>query len=113
MTQYQVQNNSQIRKNQKVIRNPNDELLVKSYSKKKQSNFQQPKLNHQIVLGLSLIRDGIVKIVNILIINRSVMLIKLFLDKINNFQLDYHMLIKRLVNYNIHWLKLNITQQKA
>ena len=32
-TQYQVQNETQIRKNQKVIKNNNDELIVKNYPK--------------------------------------------------------------------------------
>ena len=30
-TRYQVQNETQIRKNQKVIKNDNDELIVKNY----------------------------------------------------------------------------------
>ena len=30
-TQYQVQNETQIRKNQKVIKNDNDEIIVKNY----------------------------------------------------------------------------------
>ena len=30
-TQYQMQNNTQIRKNQDVIKNKNDELVVKNY----------------------------------------------------------------------------------
>ena len=34
--QYQVQNETQIRKNQKVIENDNDELVVKNYRKNKQ-----------------------------------------------------------------------------
>ena len=42
-TQYQVQNDTQIRKNQKVIKNNNDELIVKNYPKKKQPIQQQPK----------------------------------------------------------------------
>ena len=42
-TQYQVQNETQIRKNQKVIENDNDQLKVKNYPKSKQPNFQ--KLN--------------------------------------------------------------------
>ena len=42
-TQYQVQNETQIRKNQKVIKSDNDELLVKNYPKKKQLNIQQQK----------------------------------------------------------------------
>ena len=42
-TQYQVQNETQIRKNQKVIKNDNNELLVKNYPKNKQSIVQQSK----------------------------------------------------------------------
>ena len=41
-TQYQVQNNNQFRKNQKVIKNDKDELVVKNYPEKKQI-IQQPK----------------------------------------------------------------------
>ena len=42
--QYQVQNETQIRRNQKVIKNDNDELVVKKYPKKKQPIQQQPNL---------------------------------------------------------------------
>ena len=35
-TQYQVQNNTQIRRNQKVIKTDNDQLVVKNYPKNKQ-----------------------------------------------------------------------------
>ena len=42
-TQYQVQNETQIRKNQKVIKNDNDQLVVKNYPKNKQPNSQQQK----------------------------------------------------------------------
>ena len=42
-TQYQVQNETEIRKNRKVSRNNNDELLVKPYPKKKQQKIQQSK----------------------------------------------------------------------
>ena len=42
-TQYQVRNNTQIRKNQKVIKDKNNELVVKNYSQKKQTNQQQSK----------------------------------------------------------------------
>ena len=44
-TLYHVQNEIQIRKNQKVIKNDNDELIVKSYPKKKQPIIQQRKIN--------------------------------------------------------------------
>ena len=40
-TQYQVQNDTRIRKNQKVIKNDNDQLIVKNYPKNKQPNIQQ------------------------------------------------------------------------
>ena len=42
-TQYQVQNETQIRKNQKVIRNDNHELIVKNYPK----NKIKPPVIHQ------------------------------------------------------------------
>ena len=44
-TQYQVQNETQIRKNQKVIKNDNDQLIVKKYpkNKNKQPIIQQQK----------------------------------------------------------------------
>ena len=42
-TQYQVQNETQIRKNQKVIKNDNNELIVRNYPKNKQPNIQQQK----------------------------------------------------------------------
>ena len=40
-TRYQFQNNTQIRKNQKVIKNENDELVLKKYPKNKRQIFQQ------------------------------------------------------------------------
>ena len=42
-TQYQVQNETQIRRNQKVIKNDNDQLMVKKYPKNKQPIIQQQK----------------------------------------------------------------------
>ena len=41
-TRYQVQKQTQIRRNQKVIKIDNDELIVKKYPKTKQPNNQQP-----------------------------------------------------------------------
>ena len=41
--QYQVQNETHARKNQKVIKNDNNELVVKNYSKNKQPIQQQSK----------------------------------------------------------------------
>ena len=43
-TQYQVQNETQIRKNQKVIRDDNNELIVKNYPNNKQPIIQQREI---------------------------------------------------------------------
>ena len=43
-TQYQVQNETQIRRNQKVIKNDSDQLIVKNYPKNKQPIIQQQKV---------------------------------------------------------------------
>ena len=43
-TQYQVQNETQIRRNQKVIKNDNDQLVVKNYPKSKQPIFSATKI---------------------------------------------------------------------
>ena len=40
-TQYQVQNNTQIRRNQKVIKSDNNQLVVKNYPKNKQTIIQK------------------------------------------------------------------------
>ena len=42
-TQYQAQNETQIRKNQKVIKNDNDELVVENYPKNKKQPTQHQK----------------------------------------------------------------------
>ena len=42
-TQYQVQNEIQIRRNQKVVKNDNSQLVVKNYPKNKQPIIQQQK----------------------------------------------------------------------
>ena len=42
-TQYQFQNENQIRKTQKVFENNNDELIVKKYPKSKQPIYQKQK----------------------------------------------------------------------
>ena len=49
-TQYQVQNETQIRRNQKVIKNDNDQLVVKNYPKKNNQLFNNKSLIYQIVL---------------------------------------------------------------
>ena len=47
-TQYQVQNETEIRKNQKVIKNDNNQLVVKNYPKNIQPNSQQPIIQKQL-----------------------------------------------------------------
>ena len=42
-TQYHVQKETHIRRNQKVIKNDNNQLVVKNYPKNNQPNSQQPK----------------------------------------------------------------------
>ena len=49
-TQYQVQNSIQTKKNQKHIKNEEDELVVKDYPKIKKPSTPNQNLNHQIVL---------------------------------------------------------------
>ena len=44
-TQYQVQIDTQIRKNQKIIKIDNDQLVVTNYPKSKQPFIQQRKCN--------------------------------------------------------------------
>ena len=43
-TQYQVQNETQIRRNQKVIKNENNQLIVKNYPKNKQPIIQEQEI---------------------------------------------------------------------
>ena len=45
-TQYQVQNDTQIRRNQKLIKNDNDKLIVKNYPKNKQPIIQKQLPNY-------------------------------------------------------------------
>ena len=42
-TQYQLQNETQIRRNRKVIQNDNDEMIVKNYPKINQTFIQKQK----------------------------------------------------------------------
>ena len=44
-TQYQVENETQIKKNQKVVRDDNNDLVVEKYPKTIQPNIQQRKKN--------------------------------------------------------------------
>ena len=52
-TKYQPQTEIQIRKDQKVIKNDNNQLVVKNYPKNKQTIFQQQKFKPPIVLIVS------------------------------------------------------------
>ena len=48
-TQYQVQNDTEIGKNQKLIKIDKDVLEVKNYPRNKNNQFNNKKLNHPIV----------------------------------------------------------------
>ena len=99
-TQYQVQNETQIRRNQKVIKNVNDELVVKNYPKNKQPNQQKykppncPSCKQKNCLEFD---KGYYCRNCEYIFNKQKQQKdkKKFSDKIIIFQLDYHTLIKR------------------
>ena len=94
--QYQVQNETQIRRNQKVIKKDNDELVVKSYPKNK--NKQPIQQQHEIKLPncpsckrntwLEFDKSYICKNCEYIIIKQKHQIEKRFLDKKETFQLD-------------------------
>ena len=45
-TQHQIQNENQIRRNQRVIKNDNDQLVVKNYPTNEQPIVQKQKFKH-------------------------------------------------------------------
>ena len=49
-TQYHVQKETQIRRNQKVIKNDNDQLVIKNYPKEKPTNCPSCKRNNWLEL---------------------------------------------------------------
>ena len=120
-TQYQVQNDTQIRKNQEVIKNNNDELVVKNYAKNKrpvfhhqQQKFKPPDCSNCKQKNWLDSEKGYYCKNCEYIFNKQKHQIdkKKFVDKINVFQLDYHKLIKGLERYIILWLILLIFHQK-
>ena len=52
-TQYQTQNETKVRRNQKVIKNDNDQLVVKIYTKNKSIQFN----NNQNYQNVQLVRE--------------------------------------------------------
>ena len=90
-TQYQVQNETQIRRNQKVIKNDNDQLVVKNYpkNKNKQPNIQQLsncpscKRNNWLEFDKGYFCKNCEYIIN----KQNIKLIRKFLDKKEFFQL--------------------------
>ena len=93
-TQYQVQNETQIRRNQKVIKNENDQLIVKNYVINNQPNSQQPKFkppncpickqNNWLEFDKCYYCNNCEFIIN----KQRQQIDKKFSDKIENFQLD-------------------------
>ena len=90
-TQYQVQNETRVRRNQKVIKNDNNQLVVKNYPKNKQPNIQQQKFklpncpsckrNNWLEFDKGYYSKSCAT-------NKNIRLIKKILDKIEIFQLD-------------------------
>ena len=80
--QYQVQNVTQIRKNQKVCKKNNSELVVENYPKINNQLFNNEKLMYlhvlvvNKILGWNLIKVFIVKFANMLSTNKNIRLIK-------------------------------------
>ena len=99
--QYQVQNNTQIRKNQRVIKNDNNQLVVKNYPKNKQPIQQQQKFKPPNCPSckqynwLEFDKGYYCQNCEYTINKKNIRLIKKFLDKITIFLPDCHMLIKR------------------
>ena len=91
--QYQVQNNTRIRKNQKVIENDNDELIVKDYPKNKN---KQPNIHQQLPNCPSCKRNNWLefdkgyycKNCEYIINKQKHQIDKKYVDKIITFQLD-------------------------
>ena len=114
-TQYQLQNETHFGKNQEDIKKNNDELEVKNYPKKKQPNFQQPNFTPpncpscQRNIWLDFDKGYYCQNCEYIInkqetSNHQIGKKKKFVDKIIIFQLDCHMLIKRLEKHFIQWL---------
>ena len=118
-TQNQVQNEAQIRKNQNVFKKTIDDLIVIFILKINNYLFNNKNLNHQIVLvakgkhGLNLIRVGVVKIVNIILRNRSNKLTKTVPRQDHCFSTKLAYGKKRVEKYFILRLVPNIVQQKT
>ena len=93
-THYQVQNNTQIRRNQKVIKKNNDQLIVRNYPKNKQpiqqqSKFKPPnKPSCKRNIWLEFDKGYYCKNCEYIINKRIIRSIKKYLDKIVIFQLD-------------------------
>ena len=93
-TQYKVQKATQIRKNQKVNKNDNDQLVVENYPNNKQStqqkqNFKPPKCpSCKQNVWLEFDKEYCCQNCEYSIKNKNIKLIKKFLDKIEIFQLE-------------------------
>ena len=118
-TQYQVQNETQIKKNQKIIRNNNNESDVKNYPKIKQPVIQQqPKFKPPDCLSckrniwLEIDGDYYCQNCEYIFNEQKHQIDKKVLRQDIIFQLGCSMLIKRLKRYIILWLILLIIQHK-
>ena len=99
-TQYQVQNETKIRRNQKVIKNFNDELKVENYPKNKQPIIQQQKFKPHDCPSckrnnwLDIDKGYYCKNCEFIINKQKHQIDKKYVDKKIIFQLDCHTLIR-------------------
>ena len=93
-TEYQVQSETQIRKKQKVVKNDNNELLLKTYPKNKQPIIQQSKIKPpncpscKINYWLEFDKGYCCTNCEFIINKQKHQIDKKFLDKIEIFQLE-------------------------
>ena len=112
-TQYQVQNETQIRKNQKIIKNNNDELILKSILKRNNQKFEPPNCpscKQNILLEFD--RGYYCQNCEYIINKQKHQIDKKVSRQDNFFLLDCQMQTKGLEKYIILWLILHIIQHK-
>ena len=101
-TQYQVINDTKIRRNQKVIKDDKGKLTVKSYPKKEKEKPQEPTNIQKIIQCPSCSRNAMVEydeyyqceVCDIVMNKTKKKWVKKYLDKVKIFLKDYHMVRK-------------------
>ena len=114
-TQYQIQNETKIRRNQKVIENDNAQLIVKNYPKNKQPLIQQQlpnclscKRNNWLEFDKGYYYTNCKYIIN----KQKHQIDENILRQDRNFSTRLNYANKKLEIYILIWLMLIIIQQK-